>query len=105
MAVTVRVRPPTCPRPAVPVVFHTSLALDDVASPLALDEPGDAGDVAFVEFAVRDSGVGIAGDECPLLFNAFAISRTGTNQEAGSGLGLNICKQLVRGADHVMLWL
>ena len=54
----------------------------------------DAGDKK-ISFSVIDSGIGI---EKPLLENLFKlgekITRPGTNNEKGTGLGLKICKQL-----------
>lgn len=45
-----------------------------------------------VEFYVRDTGVGIPEKDQSTLFMPFGGSRAGTAQEAGSGLGLWICR-------------
>ena len=54
----------------------------------------------WVEFKVQDTGVGIDDSDRPLLFQAYAISRRGSQQETGCGLGLNICKELVSATTH-----
>ncbi|MEK6805442.1 MAG: 7TM diverse intracellular signaling domain-containing protein [Pseudomonadota bacterium] len=51
---------------------------------------------AHLEFSVRDTGVGIAGDRLPQLFKPFTqADQSTTRKYGGSGLGLTICKQLV----------
>jgi two-component system phosphate regulon sensor histidine kinase PhoR len=58
-------------------------------------EVGARGDGSLVEMWVRDSGVGIAGDDLIRVFERFYKtdpSRTGT----GTGLGLAICKHVVQ---------
>lgn len=50
--------------------------------------------------AVTDTGIGIAADDIPMLFKRYSkASRSGTNGEAGNGLGLSIVKELVE-AHH-----
>jgi two-component system, sensor histidine kinase and response regulator len=49
-----------------------------------------------VEVVVSDTGTGIAGNMIPGLFAMSSDKSTpGTAEEKGSGLGLNICKELV----------
>jgi len=47
-------------------------------------------------FTVQDTGMGIAPEEQPLLFQAFRQTRSGQAQAIGTGLGLAISAQLVQ---------
>lgn len=46
-------------------------------------------------FEVADTGIGISKDEQEKLFNWESKSRSGTQNEKGSGLGLQLCKEFV----------
>ena len=48
-----------------------------------------------VVLTIRDSGVGITGDNLAKLFSFETVSTRGTEQESGTGIGLKICKDLV----------
>ena len=53
-------------------------------------------DTVTVDFAVRDTGIGITEEELPLIFQKFKQSNVNSaNNYGGSGLGLAICKSLV----------
>jgi PAS domain S-box-containing protein len=53
-------------------------------------------DDEFIEVSVIDDGVGMSDDEIAKVFRIDVHhSRTGTNDEAGTGLGLVLCKDLV----------
>jgi signal transduction histidine kinase len=50
----------------------------------------------FAEVSVTDSGIGMSSETISKLFNTESILTTeGTNKEAGSGLGLILCKEFV----------
>ena len=50
----------------------------------------------YIEISVKDDGVGISPGNQSKLFNiAENVSTKGTEKEAGTGLGLILCKDLV----------
>lgn len=49
----------------------------------------------FVEVSVSDTGVGIDDESMKNLFSTSMYSKSGTNNESGSGLGLLLCKEMV----------
>ena len=58
-----------------------------------------------VEVCVSDTGVGIAAEKIPLLFDIESnVSTRGTLQEAGTGLGLILCKEFVS-KHHGKIWV
>ncbi len=54
----------------------------------------------YVECSVRDTGVGIATEDLPKVFNKFEqFGMKGWGPESGSGLGLSICREII-GLHH-----
>lgn len=53
-------------------------------------------DIAHVEYAIRDTGIGIPADKMNKLFKGFSqVDGSSTRRHGGAGLGLAITKQLV----------
>jgi signal transduction histidine kinase/HAMP domain-containing protein/ActR/RegA family two-component response regulator len=58
----------------------------------------DRDDHVWVEFSVRDQGIGISPDRLESIFKPFTQADASTTRlYGGSGLGLAICEQMVRG--------
>lgn len=57
----------------------------------------DAEGEARLQIAIKDTGIGIAGDRLQTIFEAFAQVRSPlTSRTSGTGLGLTICQKLVQ---------
>jgi PAS domain S-box-containing protein len=58
---------------------------------------------AFLEFTVKDTGIGIPPDHLSKIFNRFyQVNRVGSRQFGGTGLGLSICKAYVEMLGGIM---
>ncbi|MBM5822009.1 MAG: response regulator [Cyanobacteria bacterium K_Offshore_surface_m2_011] len=63
---------------------------------VAAGAPAEKAGTMLLEFAVADTGVGIAADQLERLFQPFSqLGTTANAPQAGTGLGLAICRQLV----------
>ena len=68
---------------------------DEGSVELSVAHSYEAGD-AVLQFAVKDSGIGIADDQIQHLFSPFRqVDGSLTRMHGGNGLGLVICKRLV----------
>jgi signal transduction histidine kinase len=56
------------------------------------------------QFYIKDTGVGISKDNQEKLFKDSSFTTIGTTNEKGTGLGLNICKDLVE-LNHGRIWV
>jgi signal transduction histidine kinase/Tfp pilus assembly protein PilF len=56
-----------------------------------------------ITFWVKDTGIGIAPDRLPNVFNIGNTSTRGTNNETGTSLGLVICKEFME-ANNGSIW-
>lgn len=58
---------------------------------------------SLLKICVSDSGVGLSNDELKNIFSPENVSKRGTNDEAGTGLGLILCKEFVE-ANGGKIW-
>lgn len=56
------------------------------------------------QFYIKDTGVGISKENQEKLFKDSSFTTIGTTNEKGTGLGLNICKDLVE-LNHGRIWV
>jgi signal transduction histidine kinase len=94
--------------PSEGTVFLSAL-LTEIAPPNADDEDDGIGAALMmtpepaIEFQVRDTGIGLAGDQLDKIFDAFyQVDGSSTREYGGAGLGLAIAKCLVE-AHHGIL--
>lgn len=95
------------PRPALPVQVHTG-RIEQVlhhvlANAIRFAPAGSAIEISAREggaggalLAVRDHGPGIPDDELDTIFDAFVQSSRTRDGSGGAGLGLTLCRQILR---------
>ncbi len=57
----------------------------------------------LLKICVADNGIGVAKEELLTIFSPESISKSGTNNETGTGLGLTLCKEFVE-ANGGEIW-
>jgi len=73
--------------------------------PFWLEPPADLADGDWAVLSVTDTGIGIPAEALPKLFGRFyQVDNSATRKVGGSGLGLNICKQIVE-AHSGRIWV
>jgi len=77
-----------------------------LSNAISYNKPGGRVDISlrrepgFIVCEVRDTGIGIAKDHLPLIFDQFyQVSRRESKRGKGSGLGLSIAKKIVEAHD------
>jgi signal transduction histidine kinase len=66
---------------------------------------GVKGKVPGLQIDVIDQGIGIPAGEHETIFNKFALSTKTATGAGGSGLGLSVCKEIMRAHHGVILAL
>jgi len=77
------------------LLINARQSMPDGGTILLRLQPG--AEVGFVELTVRDSGVGIARETLPRIFDAFYTTKLGPDEsgKGGTGLGLAACKEII----------
>ena len=65
---------------------------------------GERTPAQYVAISVRDTGIGIAPEHLPLIFEEFRQLDSRRNEKQGSGLGLSICRKLIE-AHGGRIWV
>ncbi len=68
------------------------------------DGAGDQRTTQFLAVSVRDTGIGIAPEHLPLIFEEFRQVHSRRSEKQGSGLGLSICRKLIE-AHGGRIWV
>jgi len=77
-----------------------------LSNALKFTEPGDTVELHAretkdhcVDISVKDTGIGIAGDQIEQILSGQKFTRKGTDNETGSGFGLTICRDFAQLMD------
>lgn len=63
---------------------------------IGAEQLGEEGEMLLFQFKVSDSGIGISGEQLPLIFKEFVQASSDTTRKfGGTGLGLSISKNLI----------
>ena len=54
-----------------------------------------AKDGTTIIFSIKDNGVGMTDEQKLTIFETYGLSKPGTNNEKGIGIGLKLCKEFV----------
>jgi len=74
---------------------NITLSVRPIHPHLPIDSHPPCPDPVFLEFAVADTGIGIAPEDLHTIFDAFVQAEAGKKAISGTGLGLTISRKLV----------
>jgi two-component system sensor histidine kinase/response regulator len=81
-----------------------ALAVGDPAPDSAGSPDERRGATRYITISVRDTGIGIAPEHLPLIFEEFRQVNNRRGDKQGSGLGLSICRKLIE-AQGGRIWV
>ncbi|HEY9881199.1 MAG TPA: ATP-binding protein [Leptolyngbyaceae cyanobacterium] len=78
------------------ITLRVGCRFQAVDSPAAKPETESTPPVAFLQFEVEDTGIGLLADEISHIFEAFTQTQAGQETQEGAGLGLAISRKFVQ---------